>query len=470
MPQPNIAALSRALLRCEGAALLDARLDQLADHVEHEPVRAVFTAFLETGAATTLREALQDERLADWLDEHCATRELLTVAYQLRVWLGLTAPDTIGLDDVARLADVEPLPFETKRLSRWAERHGLRGELIRPAIEVLLDPRECREGVSVLDAAINRDGEVRAHVQRAVRTRLQHAAAAALGPSARERLWSRSPPSAAMLALSARLRPLLAAHSLALLCQVRFVPTRPVVVDPANGRCRGVLLGKSFATARLELRGYEQCALEASCSECRDPGCVHVAALAARLLDACLDTADRLHIALAAFTRTPSWRRFLDEVSSAPSAPQEHADLISFVVAREGARVAIGARSVGRAPKLAAPLRLLRSKRLEERDRGLLQSMARLARTRGGELVAADIELLRALIDHPRVTWRDGDHPVHIGERRLQLRLESHAQGVVPQLTLLGRRVDAKADDAYALMESADRRSLVFAAPSSPNA
>jgi hypothetical protein len=41
---------------------------------------------------------------------------------------------------------------------------------------------------------------------------------------------------------------------------------------------------------------------------------------------------------------------------------------------------------------------------------------------------------------------------------------------VVPQLTLLGRRVDAKADDAYALMESADRRSLVFAAQSSPNA
>src|SRR5690606_41528124 len=114
--------------------------------------------------------------------------------------------------------------------------------------------------------------------------------------------------------------------------------------DVGSGMARGVLAGDAGPIpARLFLSGYEQRALHGECA-CSSPACIHLRALAGRLLDACLDGDDRLHEPLRSFTELPSWKRFLSALSPPEVATAPCKERLTFQVALgdHRASVAIG--------------------------------------------------------------------------------------------------------------------------------
>jgi superfamily II DNA or RNA helicase len=468
----GIAELGRQLLGAGDGELLDVRLDALGERVASEDARALFGALHESGAASSVRDALSDDRLAHWVAETCTESEEHAIVLQLRRWLGHGGHgDDAGPDDPARLVALPPLPQNPEALVSWARQHDVIGELMRPIAEVIaLGPLPPLE-LSLLEACcpdFAADGGRRpselAWLMKRAQAYLRGQAAEALALGARQALWQTVLPVGPLRLLQERLRALLPPGAPASLQGLHFAPARPVTIDQDTGVCRGVLRNEaSSLSVHLLLSGYEQRALEGQCELCLQPGCIHAAALAGRLIDACARAEDRLHQALVEFTRVPSWRRFVDALAAEP-APQQARAQLHFVLRLETARLALGVFKDGvEAGKLASPLRLLRSAQLEERDRAVLESLAGRTRTLGAHWVYADLNVLRTLVEHPRVRSENGGEALHVSEEQLALELEERPEGMQPRVTLAGAPVTARGRDPFVYHHDVARRALVFA-------
>ena len=286
---PTLALLARQLLGYADAALLDASLDGVRAH--DEEVEDLLRSLHEAGEARTLRELCAPATLERWQSEVATPREANLMRAQLERWLGR---DRLGPDDPERLAQVEPPPAELEALLAWARAHALLGELTAPAREALVDD----EGVLTSRISL---------------------VELCMGP-ARAALWERSPSEPGLRALHQRLVAAVDGTSLEMLASVRFVPALRVQVDPHTGVARGALSGGAPGPIEVELHlsGYEHRALVSRCARCRKPPCLHVRALAARLVDACLDEGDALHESLCALSAEPSWKRFVRAISEPP--------------------------------------------------------------------------------------------------------------------------------------------------------
>jgi superfamily II DNA or RNA helicase len=468
----SVAELGRQLLGSGDGELLDVPLDALGERVGSEEARSLFGALHESGAAHSMRDALSDDRLARWVEDTCTESEERAILLQLRRWLGHGAlGDEAGPDDPARLVALPPLPHNPEALVSWARQHDVVGELMRPIAEVIaLGPLPPLE-LSVLEACCpdfaaeggRRPSEL-TWLQKRAQTYLRGQAAEASALAAREVLWQSVLPIGPLRLLAERLRALLTPGAPASLHGLRFAPGRPVTIDADTGVCRGVLRNEaSGVSVQLLLSGYEHRALEGTCESCAQPSCIHVATLAGRVIDACVQPQDRLHQALAAFTRVPSWRRFVDALASDPQ-PQAARAALHFVLRLDAARVAVGVFKDGLdASKLASPLRLLRSGQVEERDRAVLETLAGRTRTLGAHWVYADLNVLRSLVEHPRVLSESTGEALHLSEEQLALELLERPEGMQPRVTLAGAPVTSHARDPFVFHHDAARRALVFA-------
>jgi len=457
----NLADLGAQLLACAEPGWLDAPLFQLGSRVPDLDARELLVEVYEAGEASTLRELLDREPLARWTLDVATPHEQSILVRQLRRWLGF---DQSGADDPARLVDVSIPPRELEALLAWARPYDVLDELIRPVSEVVPGAGEIAPQSSLAECCV---GQLETAAVRGsalacdrllddARAYLHRQACANAALRARIALWERKP-APQLSALHERLRAVVirdssarATNTLALLNGASFVPARPVVVDAANGACRAQLRTAPDETARavrLYLSGYEQRALHTEC-ECAVPGCQHVRALAARLVDACCDPEDRLHASLCEFVREPSWQRFVRALRAEPEASDAQAERVSFRIRIDGDRALVGAFAHkplqgGRLTpgKLASPHKLARSRACTEIDRPVLDLMSALSRTLGAHYVNADLTLLRALVEHPQLELERSDgerEPLHVSEQTVQLQLLEQPEGLLPKISLAG--------------------------------
>ncbi|HEY2733611.1 MAG TPA: hypothetical protein VGI70_06480, partial [Polyangiales bacterium] len=126
--------LGRQLLGCGDRALLDVTLEALAERLrsDDEAAAELLCDLSSSGIATTLRDALEDDRLDRWVAETCTQREEETLCRLLSQWLGAGRH---GDDDPARLATIAALPerVDAAALATWARAHGVDDLLSQPA-------------------------------------------------------------------------------------------------------------------------------------------------------------------------------------------------------------------------------------------------------------------------------------------------------------------------------------------------
>jgi hypothetical protein len=468
------AELGAKLLRAADVALLDAPLGELAERLGDDEARALFRHLDESGEAASLRELLDGGRLERWVAETCTAREEDAVLAQLRRWLGLGEG---GGDDPARLAELAPLPDDAEALVAWARQHGVVGELMRPLREVLSgEPRASQRTLlealaGPVDASPRRGGSLLADadVRERARAYLCGEAASHVALGVRERLWQSPPPDGPLRPLVERLRALLVGTEPAALAPVRFVPARPVALALASGVCQGELcVSEGSLRVRLLLSGFEQRPIEGDCDRCRTPRCVHVRALAGRLLDACLREDDRLHAPLCELVRVPSWRRFLAALEPEVTDGRSAASQLCFVVRLAGGAASIGAfQQRGGSPgRLVSAAKLARSSRTSDLDRPALEAMAAASRTLGAQFVPADMALWRALVEHPSVRLEGSSEPLRIVEDRADVSLTEQPDGLAPAVSLAGVRLAPGArgrDVSYLLAHDAATSTLTVA-------
>ncbi|UJR85567.1 DEAD/DEAH box helicase [Sandaracinus amylolyticus] len=449
----SLSELASQLLACADPALLDAPLDGLRARVDDDDAHDLLRAIHEAGDASSLRDLLDEERLERWVSESATSREEDLLRAQIRRWLG-AGPR--GADDPARLTRVPPLPRDVDAILVWARQYELLGELSRPAREVLVDDEDViPRRASLLACAIGRVTSEREsllathRVQDAARDHLMREAASHAAFAARTALWSRALPEGPLRTLGERLRACVAGTELLALHAVRFLPARPVSVDDESGVARGAIVGAAAPIAvRLRLAGHEQRAIEGECEQCKRGGCIHVRALAARLLDACLDEQDRLHATMRDLVAVPSWRRFLDAVvEPAITSPSSAGERLAFRVRVEGERVLVGVIAQRAQPdggwtagRLLSPLEASRSGVCTDRDRRVLDVMTLATRTLRAQLVGADVALLRVLAEHPHVL---AEGALRLVERQVEVVLDELPGGVVPKVRLAGAVVAA---------------------------
>lgn len=452
-PEPTLVVLASQLARCADDALLDAPLDRLGGRAGAR-ASELLRELAETGEARTLRDLLDEETLTRWAEDAATPSEVAALRAQLRRWLGA---GHVGDDDPARLARVPEPPEDVDALLAWAKAHGVKGELGRPAREALGGHEDMGDDASVLERCVatpatsGRSLLERAHLRDEARAHLVREAKANGAASAREALWARPIPSATLLPLAARLRGVIGDAGLVALNAVRFVPARLVTLDDETAIARGAIHageGPAF-TVSLFLSGFEDRAIDTTCERCTLRPCLHVQALAARLLDACHDADDRLHRALVALVAEPSWRRFLRAIAAEPQAATGQAaradetrlrfrvrvvgeKVTVAVVARR--RTAAGTWSAG---KVLAPGKAARAA-TDPRDRTLLEAMARASRTAAAQPVAADLAMLRALVEHPEIELEGTREAPSITEERLVVTMVELPAGLRPRVSLAG--------------------------------
>jgi superfamily II DNA or RNA helicase len=482
----TLADLGQHLLHCAAGALLDARLDLTSEQVPDELARELLRGAYEAGDAHTLRELLHGARLERWVSETCTEREEQALRAQLKRWLGL---GHAGADDPARLVTLEAPPAEREALMDWARRHGVHGELQRPACEVLPARLSMTRDLTLAQAWLGGfEADVRgasllsgSALEAAARTHLLSEAAALAAPGARERLWQRPLPEPPLRALSERLQAAVADTELQALHAVHFVPAHPVNVAVGSGVARAALRGEDGHPpfgVKLMLSGFEQRALEGVCERCRRPRCIHVRALAARLFDACLVQEDALHEPLLQIARVPSWKRFMQALQPQEGDSTEASARLCFRV-----RLADGNASVGvslqkplvgggfSAGKLVSPQRMLRSRRCNERDRPVLEALSLATRTLSAQFLPADMLVLRSLVEHPGVVLDDGGEALRISEQTLQVTLLEQGDGLLPKVSLADHPVHVgsrRPGASYALHHDRATQTLVIAALTPP--
>lgn len=444
--------LGQQLLGCASASLLDTPLDRLAEEAEDEIVREVLQGIFEAGEADTLRHLCSGDALARWVNEVSTPREEQALRAELRRYLGM---GHFGPDDPARLTKVAPIPGDLEALLAWARPYGLLGELSRPASEVLVDVEGLAPDASLVECALGRATLARGagsllageRAREAARSHLLREAAQQGARAARETLFRTSTHEGAPRKLEERLRAVLAGRSLASIDAVRFLPARPVSID-ASGTARGHFQpgeGRPPIHTRLFLSGYEQRALEGECDVCVRQPCLHVASLAARVLEALLLEGDRLHPQLVALTREPSWKRFLDALEPESPAEDERGERIGFRLRVEGERAVASAVLEKRRPDgrwtegaSASFAKLLRSPACTERDRAVLEQLVRAGRSPGVSQVPAELAVLRALVDHPHVAIDGVRGSVRLEEQVIEVALEERPEGLLPRVSLGG--------------------------------
>jgi superfamily II DNA or RNA helicase len=413
-----------------GAELLDTPLDRAGSWL-HGPARDLLVGLFEAGEIRTLRDVL---RAPEDVEHQATARELEALSAQLE---SLLHPQT-GPDDPARLPRVPAAPRDLEALLVWARTWNVLGELSAPAIEAL-GPKAPRDatlvqlalgadaGLAPLEALSMRDAAL-AHLS--ARAREESAA------SAREALWARPAREGTSL-LASRLRSLVSGTSLTSLHSVRFAPARSVSLDPKTGVCRGLFVAHEQGaprTVRLRLSGFEQRVPSGECESCARPGCIHVRALAGRLLDACHDEEDSLRGAIDELVLEPSWRRFLDAVTSSEAAEPSDSK-IGFELELNGDRASV--RVLRRDDAGARPISPARAlDDASDVDRFALELMAARARAAAPSFTPCDITLLRALVDHPRVRARGDGASLRVLEDRPLVTLCEQHDGIRPVATL----------------------------------
>jgi superfamily II DNA or RNA helicase len=472
----QLRALSDRLARELDAALLDRPLDALEGSLDGE-ARALLQHVFEAGVACSLRELVAEGRLLAWVEETCTEREAERLAAALGSLLG--GGDVVGPDDPARLVEVEPPVLDERGLRSWAQRYDVLHELMRPAREVLstLAPSvEVTLAACVLEAAAGEQRSLLAASElrvQAVRYLLCEARRNAALP-ARAALWERSPP-APLRRLVERLRGLLDGRTVSALHALRFSPGHPVSLDTVSGICEARLsaeAGSEASVVRLYLAGFEQRALHAACGVCARQPCLHAQALAGRLLDACLDGADRLHAPLARFVARPSWELFFAAAQGAESGSERaERERLSFVLRRAGDALSIGVQLQARGSdgryssgRLLAPTRALAHAGCSDRDRVLLDLLVPKSRTLSPAFVPVDLAVLRALCEHPHVSLEGA--ALSVLEEALEVRVLEQADGLRPEVRLGAEPVRAGARDkrvSYLLALDAAAGQLRFA-------
>lgn len=482
----RLAELGGRLQRELADALLDVELDQFDRGLIGEAAAELLAHSHAAGVAGTLRELLQAERLAQWVERTCSEREAAQLHAALSGLLGGAL--LVGPDDPERLAQVEAPPREKALLHAWARRYDLGHELGRPAREVLatLNPALELTLADCLSVDATLQGprhllsglELAAAAERYLRQEAMRVAALPL----REALWQRPVP-APLKPLVERLRAVLDGAGPQRFTGLRFSAGRPVQLVRESGMCEGrFLLADTQAStleARLYLAGFEQRAIEGACRLCSRQPCVHAQALAARLLDACLCADDRLHASLLAFAARPSWQLFFE--AALPPEPARTAagrertpeqltyclrvlgDAVSVAVQHQTQQAA-GGFSGGR---LIAPTRALSGRAASDHDRPLLELLAARSRTLTPGYVAADLSVLRALCEQPRVQLEGERELLLVREEVLEVRVVEHADGLRPELYLGTSRLSAGArakPGAYLIEHTPHTRELRFAA------
>jgi superfamily II DNA or RNA helicase len=484
--------LSRQLLRCGADALLDASLSQLTERLKTEDAAAaeVLRDLLATGLAETLRDALEDDRLDRWVAETCTQREEEALCQRLMRWLGT---GNHGDDDPARLVQLAAFPVLSTdtgaaELQGWAIEHGVADLLDARARDRLpgrseLSP-ELNIAVCCQGSATPRSASLLASqtIAEEARAFLQEQAAQRGAAAARASLWRRPLTHAATRQLASRLHALLPEQSaLAALAAVRFIPARPVRVDARTGSGEGMLLDHEASpfSVKLHLSGYEQRALANECARCSEC-CVHVQALAARLLDALHAPDDRLHAGLRALCERPSWQRFVaalqrdeDADHAASSEGSSQPGQLAFRLRLDERAISVGVllqkplRSGGlSAGKLITPLRAARMRACSELDRPLLDALALTTRSFAAQYTRVDLATLRALVEHPRVSLGDGDQTLRLAEQSLHVELIEQPEGLLPRVSLAGSSVVAaehSLQSGYLFRHDARLQTLWFA-------
>ncbi|HEX4353239.1 MAG TPA: SNF2-related protein, partial [Polyangiales bacterium] len=110
----------------------------------------------------------------------------------------------------------------------------------------------------------------------------------------------------------------------------------------------------------------------------------------------------------------------------------------------EGDKISVGVllhkpnRSRSSPGKLIAPLRAARTRAADERERPLLEALGASTRTFHPQYLPADLSILRALVEAPRVSLDDDDAPLRLTEQTLHVQLIEQPAGLSPQVTLAG--------------------------------
>jgi superfamily II DNA or RNA helicase len=470
--------LADTLLARASSTLLDRHLDKL--NVADADAHTLISALHEAGVGDTLREVLGAGRLAQWVQDTCTASEEEALIRQLHRWLsGFEA----SADDPTRLATLRELPEDRKGILGWAEQYQVADELARPANEALGKVFPAPEGVTVLELCTGEAGGARTRSLIArprgaeeARAHLWRVAALRNVRARREALWKREAPREHLKPLVERLRGLLSGTSPFTLEPYRFAADRPLTLDPHTGGARADFQARGdepSATVSLELSGHEHRALEGRCTACTRRPCLHVLALAGRLLEACLDPDDRLHAQLLELTRVPSWRRFVDAIRE-PDAHEAPAQTVRFVLRIQGDLVSVGvlaSKPGGGKGTLASPLKLLRAGAGDDADRAVLEALAQGRRTWGAQLVPADLTVLRSLLEHPRVVLDETHEPLRVSEQTLAVRFLEQPGGLLPKVMLAGSAVHAReysSQSTFLLKHQAERGELVIAALTPP--
>ena len=474
--------LGRQLLRCADRELLDAPLDVSCNTIADSEARELLLGLFEAGTADRLRELLEADRLAAWASECCTAREEAALCAQLGRWLGGAQG---GPDDPERLVELPPVPRERVALQAWAARHGVTQLLEQPLTE-LLDDRDVGDA-TLLDGCLGKVRRARGRsllasddLTEEARSLLAARAARATAEEARRALHEAPLAAGALGVLARRLRALFMHERWSEVAALRFVPARPVRLEPGSGVCRAFVRAEA-ATSPIELAlhlsGYEQRALEGSCSECGAQGCAHLAALAARLFEACQHASDRLHPQLVALVAVPSWQRFLAALAPERTTDGEGARIV-FDLRREGERLTVGAllrrpAANGRSTpgKLASPQTLARSVHARDRDSVVLEALSARARTLAPQYLSADLSVLRGLVEHPSVELEGTSCALRVSEESAEVTFAEQPEGLVPRVLLAGKPLvhsEAQASARYAFTIDRERSTLVFCALSPP--
>lgn len=461
--------------------MLDARLDVLGERFEDQEVASLLRAAFEAGEADCLRDLLRDDRLPSWVDRTLTASEEARLKAELSRLLGA---GSAGADEPERLVQVATLPERHRALLDWAEEHDVLEELRRPVSDVLPDAQVSDAHLTVAEAAV---GEYERAPERASlhgapdvqalsRGYLRQVAAARGALGARAALWKQTA-GGSLRVLSERLRALLLKTSLTELHRQRFVPAHPVQVDLRTGVVSARLRSESENHAlavRLFLSGFELRQIEGECSVCAGARCVHAVAVAARLLDACLDPKDRLHQPLRELVEVPSWKRVLHELTERDSTRARRTERVGFLLRSSPRGILVGCvlhknLTEGRnsAGRLSTPQQLLRHGACSDLDRPVLEAMAPHARALSPGFVLADLAILRALTEHPCVQHEESAAQLRVSEGILSVALLEQAGGLLPRVSLQGIAITgASAPDhnqSYVICEPPGQHLLVFA-------
>jgi superfamily II DNA or RNA helicase len=443
---PRLQILCERLASELDGAWLAQPLDALDAALLPDTAREVLGDAHTAGVAGSLRDLASDPRFLSWVEETCTAREIAALTAGLSRLLG--ASHDVGPDDPERLARLTPLPREEGPLRAWAARYGVSKELEEPAFEVLSDPEgapgylvfECLlpDPEDVLEREHLLDDEAREEAARYLMRKARERGSLAV----REALW-RERPAGALRPLIERLVALIGEATAVELARLKFTPRRPVALDAQTGVARGALKSSLSAPqieVSVQLAGYEQRALHSSCSECDAQSCLHVRALAGRLLDACLSSDDRLHGELARFVTRPSWQLFFTRAQAPEVRTEEAPSQLSFVLRSAGERLSVGVRKSSGAGRgrLIAPSPLLSRGEVNDEDRAVVELLAARSRTLSPGYLAADSALLRALGAHPRVTLEDGS-TLLVVEDTLEVRALEQADGLALDVFLQGQ-------------------------------